>query len=299
MPLKFHIALGEKEIDLEKEFNVPGLISKTGIPRVFETSKSTVDLATAACSQFKKEELDAVDICILVTQSPDDLLPANAISLSHNIDLKNSVLSFDINQGCSGFVQGLLVAKKLCENDKTVLLVTADRYRSKLKKGDRSTFAVFSDGAAATIINNSTFNIVHEDHLTDGSKRNLLFQSLSDENDGCIHMSGAEVWMFTRTVVVPQIKRAIENCNLKGKKIKKLFMHQASKVVVEGISSLLGQECEVIPHSYQNFGNSVSSSIPMAMHHYPIDTLSEDEVVILAGFGVGLTSSILVIGEAV
>ena len=291
--------LGEKKISIFEVFKNKPLIEKTGIKYVYETNLTSIQLAAKACNKIKNLNLRPIDLCILVTQTPDDFLPANSIKLSNYVNLKKNCLVFDINQGCSGFVQAFCIISKLINYYEEVLLVTVDRYRSKLNPMDRSTNAVFSDGASASIIKKNGANLIlYENHYTDGSKRNLLFQSTqSNENDGYLHMSGVELWMFTRLHVVPQIKKAIEFCHLNKLKLEGVYMHQASKAVVDGITKLLPINKDLIVRTYNLYGNTVSSTIPFMLKKYPLKFKSKKSVFLMAGFGVGLTSSVIILGN--
>ena len=70
------------------------------------------DLAVAAAEKllgelkWAREEVDAL---IVVTQSPDYLIPATAIIIQDRLKLKTSIPAFDINLGCSGYPYGLYV----------------------------------------------------------------------------------------------------------------------------------------------------------------------------------------------
>lgn len=291
--------LGENKISVYEIFKNHDLIKKTGIEHVYETQLSSVQLAKKACEKIKDLNSRKIKLCIMVTQTPDDFLPANSIKLTDEINLSKNCFAFDINQGCSGFVQALCVVSKLVRFYDEILLVTVDKYRSKLRVDDRATNAVFSDGAAATIISkNGSCKIVYEDHYVDGSKRSLLYQTINkEENDGFLHMSGAELWMFTRLKVVPQICKAIEFCKMKKLNLEGIYMHQASKTVVDGISNLLPVHTDLIFRSYNLYGNTVSSTIPFMLERYPLKFKNENSVFIIAGFGVGLTSSIIVLGK--
>ncbi|MFM7620835.1 MAG: 3-oxoacyl-[acyl-carrier-protein] synthase III C-terminal domain-containing protein [Alphaproteobacteria bacterium] len=294
-------AIGSKKIFVKDLFDSQELINKTGITNVFEAIESTVLLAYKACLELEPLiEKEKIKVCILVTQTPDYFLPANSIELAHKFGLSENCLSFDINQGCSGFVQALCLIEKLLSSYNNILLVTADRYRSKLNKSDRSTNAVFSDASTATLCKkDQELGIIFEDHLTDGSKKNLLFHSFEKtENDGYLHMSGAEVWMFTKTKVVKQIVKAINFCEENNLQINGIYIHQASKVVVEGIKSSLSSEmASKIYENYAKYGNTVSSSIAFLLQDYPLNVDGENHVNIFAGFGVGLTSSVIVYGR--
>jgi len=289
-------ALGEKKIDLADVYpDIDRLLDKTGIPCVFETDGDMLDLAEQAASQVLPLARD-VKLLILVTQSPVDYLPANAVSLASRLNLPKNLLAFDFNQGCSGFVQSFCLAANLIEKYSQILIVTADTYRQKLQKNDRSTNAVFSDGSAAVLLSAENSQVIHyEDHMTAGQHRDFLFQSATDtENSGYLHMSGGDVWLFTLREVVPQIAKAIAFCEENGLLIKNIYIHQASKLVVEGIRKKLEHYQDLFRVNYSENGNTVSSTIPFLLRDFPLDT--QGGVSIFAGFGVGLTSSIVVFG---
>mgnify|MGYP001217687578 CR=1 FL=1 len=291
--------LGENKIDIEKFYQNSKLVDKTGIKEVFETNKTSVDLAVDSVNELiKKVDFFDPKVCIMVTQSPDDFLPANVIKVIAKSGLSKNILSFDFNQGCSGFVQAFCLCFHLINRYKEILLITCDRYRDKLDDNDRSTNAVFSDGSTAQyLIDDEEYKILYEDHITDGDKRDLLYQSVNKyENDGNLHMSGAAIWMFTQSDVVPQIEKSIKYCVDNNFKINGVYLHQASKLVVEGLKSMLSCDSSLIYANYYKHGNTVSSSIPFLIKDFPIN-LGSGEAVIMAGFGVGLTSTVLVYGK--
>lgn len=289
--------LGEEKIAISDLFDNPDLIKKTGINHVYQTSKTTRDLAIAAANGLDEKEFFDVDVVVLVTQSPDDFLPANSVQIAAELNISPNALVFDINQGCSGFVQAFVLAEKLLTAYEKILIVTADRYRSKLNAGDRSTSSVFSDGASAVLLTNeSKKSILFEEHLFDGHKRDWLFHSVdSSENRGCLHMSGAEIWMFTRSVVVPQIQKALNYCELNDLTVSGIYIHQASKLVVDGIVKMLGDYGPLVHQNYFKYGNTVSSTIPILMSEFPFD-MNDNKVAVMAGFGVGLSSAVAIFG---
>ena len=288
--------LGENKIFLKDRYEeIDRLTKKSGIEAVFETKGNSFDLAFSACNKvlenYKKDEIECL---ILVTQSPVDFLPANAIKLSAKLGLSKSIFTFDFNQGCSGFVQSFIVANQLISKYKKILLVTSDCYRQKLDLNDRSTNAVFSDGACAMILedDNDKHSVLYDTTITDGNLRNLLYQSCGIENNGKLHMSGAEIWLFTRKVVVPQILEAIKFCQDNSINIGGIYIHQASKLVVEGIKKAMGDYKESVFENYMKYANTVSSTIPILLMDKPLNQLNG--AAIFAGFGVGLTSTVIV-----
>ena len=66
------------------------------------------------------------DFLLFCTQSPDYFLPATACTMQARLGLATHCGALDFNQGCSGFVYGLSLAKGLGVED--VALRTAARY---------------------------------------------------------------------------------------------------------------------------------------------------------------------------
>ena len=61
---------------------------------------------------------------------------------------------FDINQGCTGYIYGLSLAKSMISSGeaKNVLLVTADTYSKLIDPNDNSVSTIFGDAATASLI---------------------------------------------------------------------------------------------------------------------------------------------------
>ncbi len=80
--LKTETSLGERKILVKDLFDNDELIKKTGIEYVYQSDGSTVSLALEACKNIEKYiDKNLIELCILVTQTPDDYLPANSIFL--------------------------------------------------------------------------------------------------------------------------------------------------------------------------------------------------------------------------
>ncbi len=290
-------ALGEKPISIRERFpdDISRLISKTGIETVYETEGTALDMAIKASREVLERHPDIrIGAVIYVTQSPVYFLPANACILHDALGLPRAAMAFDINQGCSGFVQGLCVATALLPSAGAVLLVCADRYRSKLRHDDRSTQAVFSDGASATLITSEPrIRIAAQTHDTYGAGRPMLYQGIgSAENDGFLHMSGADVFLFTRRQVGPQLAQTLASAGLALGDLDSVFVHQASALVVDNMAKEFAA-AKAVPSNVGEVGNTVSSSIPILLtRHLDIVNTGRNA---LCGFGVGLSSSCVVL----
>ena len=292
------VALGENVINIAQDLpSFAPAIEKTGIQVVHETSGSAADLAVKAVSEMRTkrpEQIDNLGALILVSQSHSMYLPSMAFEVQDRCKLPNEILAIDLNQGCSGFVQSLQFAVSLIDDFKNILIVCADNYRSKLDKSDRSTSAVFSDAATATLVSDrNALEIIGNCHFSDGSGRALLFQSISKiQNDGFLHMSGSDVWMFTKRIVYNQIMQTLQKSNVLPSEVGEFYLHQASDLVLKDLKKKLGPDANV-PVEMKLIGNTVSSTIPILLEHR-LAKLSH-QISVFSGFGVGLSASSLVI----
>jgi 3-oxoacyl-[acyl-carrier-protein] synthase-3 len=286
--------LGEIEIDLLRDHPVyASVLTKTGMPRHYQSELPLHKLAAKAASKLLSthtSEAAQIGALLLVTQSSEFHLPSTSALVHEALGLAPEVMAIDLNQGCSGFVQALCIAVPLTASHGNVLIVCADRYRAKLRTGDRSTESIFSDAASAVLVGrDGPLTLGFQSHHTEGSGAHLLQQRMG----GTLTMSGAEVFLWTRNRVAKQIRAALEAELTLGHRIGTVVLHQASKLVVETIQSALPKETRV-PTNFEVVGNTVSSSIPILLAQETA-ILKQSGSTLLSGFGVGLSSSVMVI----
>lgn len=284
-------SLGEIRIDVPNDFpTFAPVLEKTGMPFLYATGKSSLELAYESASELLGRGVidpKQVGCLVVVTQSPDEHLPALSCRLQDRLNLGNGVLAFDINQGCSGFVQALLLAVGLLASIEHCLIITVDRYRSKLSSNDRSTQSVFSDASAAVLVTASNqLEIRYSRHHTDGSAAEKLQQPLGQS----LHMSGADVFLWTKRVVGPMIRELAEAMANGAGPPQFAFLHQASKLVLDGLVPALSPNVAV-PRNLGRIGNTVSSSIPMLLEKHLNEFRTTNSL--LCGFGVGLSATAL------
>ena len=91
---------------------------KTGIKKLNRSQYSAFELAISALKKSKMLANIASEIqyVIYVTQSPTNFLPNHASEIQDYFSINRNSMCFDINQGCSGFVQALFLAIKLLNN---------------------------------------------------------------------------------------------------------------------------------------------------------------------------------------
>ena len=285
------------------DWRMDDIEKKTGIKNryICEDNQTSKDIALLACEKLFKNNIkrSEIDFLIVVTESPEYIAPAMSCDLQNILNLKTSVAAFDINLGCSGFVYGLMIADSiLCANSyNNGILVCVDTYSKYISPNDRTCRPLFSDAASATLITRSQSKSVGPFELgTDGSG----YQDLIVQNSGTkkqaniernlLHMDGGAVFMFTMRTVPKVVNDLLKKEKYKIEDIDLFVFHQASKLVIDNIKRLLKLPDQKVYENYQLVGNTVSSSIPIALAQAKDDNrLKKGSIVMIVGFGVGLS----------
>lgn len=292
-------SLGENEVKPESLFSNDNgrLTKKTGISLLHRTEKTSYQLALEAINNSSniKKYLSRIGCVIYVTQSAINFLPNHASMLQGELGISNDSICFDINQGCSGFVQALIVMISILPNIKNDLglIVCTDTYSHHLGKTDRSTQSLFSDGSTAVIISKEKkWKIIDSNHFTDGNKSHYLQKPLND--DIKLNMEGSKIFQWTRAALGKSIRKLLHSNNFSIEDIDYFFIHQASKIVMENVRMGLDVKKTKIPSTLHLTGNLVSSSIPfLLLNNYK--EFSNSRTIVLSGFGVGLSLSSTII----
>lgn len=304
--------------DLQSEnpdWDVAQIENKTGIKmrHIANEDECASDLGYVAASRLLDAtgiNKDTIECLIFCTQSPDFFLPASACLLQNRLGLSIDCAAFDINQGCSGYVYGLYVAKGLVVAGlaKTVLLITADTYSKFIHPRDRTTRVLFGDGASATLITTEPSGAELGAFVmgTDGSGSQSLIvpagacrsrisdktkQEFTDEN-GCtrspenLYMDGQELFAFALQRVPKLVKATLASAGLEKDDVDWFIFHQANAFMNEHLRARIGVPKNRAPLCMESYGNTVSSSIPITLWH-SAKQFSPGQKVMLVGFGVG------------
>jgi len=294
---------GEDELKSDNpDWDMPKIIEKTGIykRRIASEGETAVDLAFEAANKLfsadpRREE---IDLLILVTQSPDYVLPPSACILQGRLGLSQNCMAFDVNLGCSGFVYALSIAGGLIESGAAHkgLILCADTYSKYIAKNDRTCRPLFSDGAAAVLVEETDADCIGPfDFGTDGAGYDRLIVKNSGARDaglarGALEMRGSEVFLFTMRVVPPCINKLLERAGLSFQDIDLFVFHQASRLVMENLVRTMSLDESKVYTNIESIGNTVSASIPIALKDAEMQhRLTDGDKVMLVGFGVGLS----------
>lgn len=294
------------------------LTKKLGISTryIAEQNETASDLAIRAAEKLfakgicQKCEIDFLLFC---TQAPDYILPTTACIIQDKLKLPIRCGALDFNLGCSGFIYGLALAKGLIESGqaKKVLLLTADTYSKFIHKQDLGTSLLFGDAAAATLITESSDDDVGPFVFgTDGSgAKDLIIYAgaarepmdsealieVEDEKGNVgtrsnLYMNGAEVFNFAMREVPKAVADLLHKERTTLNDYDYFIFHQANAYMLEALRRRLGIDKNKFSVQLKDCGNTVSSTIPIALkREIEQGHIKNGDKVLLVGFGVGLS----------
>ena len=284
-------------------WKIEAIEDKTGINKRFiaDADETTTNMAYCATKKIINSDLirKETGFLIFITQSSEFPLPTTACILQEKLALNKSCMCFDINLGCSGYIYGLAVAGSLIESEfaNSGLIICSEKYSQYISKNNQTCRPIFSDGAAATYVKKDINDFIGPFVMgSDGSGyRNLIVPRVDNfliKNKNLIknelYMSGADVFTFTMSMVPKCVNNLLNKSNKKIEDIDLFIFHQASKVVLEKLRKTLNIPEEKIFNNYNEIGNTVSASIPIALKEAENrGKLIKGNDVVLVGFGVG------------
>ena len=307
------VLTNEQIAEMFPEWSAEKVANKVGITErhISAADETATDMAYKAAESLFAQGIDrsCVDFVLLCTQSGDYFLPSSACLLQDRLGLSKHCGALDFNLGCSGYEYGLAMAKGLIMAGiaKNILLLTAETYTKYIHPQDKGNRTIFGDGASASLISTEGFAEIGEVVVgTDGSgAENLIVRSLGarhkellndlriSEEDGLVsgdhlYMHGGNVFDFTADVVPPMVEELLRKSGLEQDDVNLWIFHQANKYMINYLRKLLEIDKEKFYLYMEHVGNTVSSTIPIAM----VEARREGRLhgnVLLAGFGVGLS----------
>ena len=290
--------------------------------RVVDNATTVSDLAVFGLRYLKDNnllELDSIDALILVTETPDFLIPPTSNIIQGKLSLKEDMICLDINQGCAGYEVGLIEAFMLLEQEEInkVVLINAEVLSRKTSKKDRNSYPLIGDGAAITIIGKSNksseiFANIKMDgrgakaiqipaggmrlpcgNETSVEKRDAYGNWRSEEN---LVMQGDEVFMFVQKRVPPMIEEILSFSGFSKDEIDWYMFHQPNKFMLNKLAQKLKISNDKLPTNIvENFGNSSGVTVPLNITYNLGMELEKNKFKFcLAGFGVGLVWSSII-----
>lgn len=265
------------------------------------------DLAVPAINDlFAKSGVnpDDIELLICATSAPDYRWPSTAAIICDKCGIHHS-MAYDIQAACSGFLYAMQQASAFIRSGiyKKIIVVCAEKCTSFVNYEDRTTCALFGDGAAAVLIEPSTDgNGVQDallyadgfgkDHLIlkAGGAVNVPTHQTVDDKWSYIYQDGKYVFKHAVSLMSETSAKIMARNNLTFDTIDWVCTHQANKRIIDAVAQYVGVDTEKVICNIENVGNTSSASIPIALHQAAIEgKLKAGDKLILAAFGAGFT----------
>jgi 3-oxoacyl-[acyl-carrier-protein] synthase-3 len=268
---------------------------------------ATSDLAVEAGQRaLKSAGLEAVDALILATTTPDRPCPATAPEVASRLGL-GTIPAFDVAAVCTGFIYALasgagLIAAGIADR---VLVIGAEVFSTILNPRDRTTRAIFGDGAGAAVLRaghaREAGAIGPFTLGSDGSGADLIMVPAGgsrlpcqgagcDESERYFIMQGQPVYRRAIEMMARTSTRVLELADWPVSAVDWLVCHQANKRILNAVAARLGIPADRCLSNIDKVGNTAAASIPLALAYGAEGgALRPGDRIVLTGFGGGLT----------
>ena len=252
-------------------------------------------------AQMTAEEIDTI---IVATVTGDVTFPATACYVQEKIGAVNAA-AFDISAACSGFLFGLSIADGFIASGKSknVLIIGCEVLSRILDWKDRTTCILFGDAAGAAVVgpaNGDGRGVLGTFIKTDGRLAQLLWmpgggtrfpaEVALSENLNNIKMKGQEVFKAAVTAMGDAAVHILGKTGLTPDEIDLLIPHQANIRIINATARRLKMPIEKVFVNVQDYGNTSSASIPLALAEArQKGILKEGDVCLMVTFGGGFT----------
>lgn len=235
----------------------------------------------------------SIDALVLSTTTPDRTVPATSATVQNALGLRCG--AFDVNAACSGFVYATVVAHGLVAmGAKKVLLIGTDTLARITDWTDRNTAVLFADGSGAAVLEatDGPGQLLGWDLDSDGSAEGILYCEIG----GTIHMDGKEVFRRAVRIMVDSAQKSMAAAGVDAGQIALVVPHQANVRIISAACDRLGIPMDRTAVCIQETGNTSSASIPLALFDAADKgRLSPGDLVLLVGFGAGMTAASAII----
>ena len=297
--------------DLERmvETSDEWIRTRTGIAerRIAEPDVATSDLALTAASQAlanARVRPDQLDLIVVATVTPDAPFPATACIVQHKLGAVRAG-AFDMEAGCTGFIYGVSLASQAVATGAcdAALVIGAEVLTRVVDWTDRNTCIIPGDGAGAGVLQpvEEGRGILSFVLRADGSGGDLLKlpaggsripTTAETVSKGLhyAHMDGNEIFRFAVRVVEEAAVECLDKAGLTLAEVDLIIPHQANLRIIEACAKRMDIAQEKWVCNVDRYGNTSAASIPIALAEtVESGRLTEGQLVLLVGFGAGLT----------
>ncbi|MDM8558954.1 beta-ketoacyl-ACP synthase 3 [Thiotrichales bacterium HSG14] len=256
--------------------------------------------------------MDAIDMLIINTLSPDHHDPSEACFVQKKLGL-NNVPAFDIRAQCSGFIYALDMASQFIATGRCrhILIVCAELLSKRMDytHDGRNLSILLGDGAGAVVLSaenftaNRTVKLVDIMTGADGDYFNLLYTAspgthgerfISAENieqgETEFRLQGKQMFQHATETLVAITKEICRRHDLVISDFDTIIAHQPNLRILDVVRDELNIPLEKMPINADRFGNMASASLPVTFAQaWEEDRFQNGGRHLILGYGSGVT----------
>jgi 3-oxoacyl-[acyl-carrier-protein] synthase III len=272
------------------------IVHRTGVhERRHVREGERLDALAAAAGRAALEdagvEPEDVDLVLLATVAPDDVLPNAAPLVAKKLGA-HSAGAMDVGAACTGYLSALsLAAAQIeCGRCDNVLVIGADVLSRFVDKTDRGTAALFADGAGASVVSAAGRDTGRIGHIALHSDADGADAIRCGRVDQIIEMQGHDTFKAAVHRLSESTAEAVDRAGLELDDIGLFVFHQANARILAAVGERLGIEPERVIDCIDRYGNTSSGTLPIALADArERGMLAPGMNVVLAAFGAGFT----------
>jgi 3-oxoacyl-[acyl-carrier-protein] synthase-3 len=214
------------------------------------------------------------------------------------------ITTFDLgSSGCAGFVLALDVARaRAMMRNRKVLVVGVELITRLMDWTDRNTCVLFGDAAGAAVVGAApgSAEILAASAGTDGTKHDILGMEtggtrvpFSEERARArdhqrLIMNGRHVFKEAVARMSGSARALLDEVGLGLDDVSLVIPHQANMRIIDAVRDRLGLPPEKVYANVQDYGNTGSASVPVALWEARQKGLiNPGDLVLLTAFGAG------------
>ncbi|MFY9468742.1 MAG: beta-ketoacyl-ACP synthase 3 [Solirubrobacterales bacterium] len=275
------------------------IVDRTGVRerRVLdsENGEKLLDLVAAASRDALTgagRDAAEIDTVIVATITPDNIFPAQAVSLADAIGVPGRAVVYDLSAACAGFVTALGQAAAAVEAGRSqlALVVGADALSRVTPWDDPKSAPLFGDAAGAVVV--GPVENAGIGPLVGGFDHQYRILHCERDDGNVIRMRGRETYS---NAVARMSEVTVEALAAVGKTLDDMTMliaHQANIRIVEALGERLGLRADQVSVQIADVGNTSAASIPFALRReFEAGRFADGGLIVMSGFGGGFVYS--------
>jgi len=302
------------QMDEELGEKVTGLLAKVGRSNRYlaDFPKENVitmaihaSLSAIEAAGIKPSDLDGI---VFATETPEYMVPTNAVMLSDALNAVNAHMVYDMNANCIGMIAALdqvQATMKVNKRLNKVLVIGSTMAHHYGLKTDPISYANIGDAALAVILErkeaDQSLGFIDSLYVTKTEEKESVMMpgcgmskafdpSIAEEEKRLLwHGFDPEE---PENRCVEMIKQLIKENGYELNQVKRIFFNQLNYSMIESVANRLDYPLEQFKYVGDRYGYTGLTSLFLAYYHSMEDKeIQTGDVIIFCSIGAGITAA--------